>query len=193
MKYISLALRALALIGGILILVGVFGPWISYKFYRVYLFPIPLSPDKFRLSMDAEFKSSPFTFQYTLKHIQSGNITEYGNISFYDPISSLIGIACIIGSFLGFIGPNIDRWKITLTGGALTLLSALSFFLCLPYNINKSNYNFMQHWYLTILGGILIIFTVLLKNLHCMIQKIRERSRAYKEWTPYTRAQRNGV
>jgi len=182
MRYVPLARRAMTLIGGVLVLRGLFGPWISLEFYRAYEFVRPLSPEVSRLSMKTYAKMSPFTFTYILKHLQSGVVTRQGTYHLYDPLASLIGVACIVGIILGALGPNIGRWKLTVIGGVLVLSSAVSFVFCLPNNLPKSEYTIMLNWNLTLLGGIFILSAPALRFLDLTIQKIHARRQLYKKW-----------
>lgn len=146
-------INPLILLGGILILIGIFGPWISLFSHWVY------EDETSHLYGTTKAKMSPFTSTYTLRVLPNNTVLRSGSYSYYDSTASLIGIACIIGTTLGFLGQSIDRWKITSIGGALSLISTLSFLLCIPANITIMSFKLMPHWYLTILGTVLIIFS----------------------------------
>lgn len=156
------------LIGGILTLIGIFGPWFSFYSYSIY---VNGTSEQY---MKTTAKMSPFTSTFTTD-------ARTDNYYFYDPIASFIGVACIIGAILGSLGEYLDRWKITFIGGALPLLSTLSFFTCLPQNISlsyvfKHRFTLMRHWYLTIFGAILIIFSL---GLRLLVLRARMASKRY--------------
>ena len=154
-----------ALIGLILILIGIFGPWISLNSSWIY------NNETSRIYGETYAKMSPFTITFSsnivahspimherkVQIIPSNIFLGEGIKHFYDPLASLIGIVCIMGGIISALGQYIDRWKIAFIGGVLTISSTLSFFICVPNSTNVLFFTVMWHWYLTLLGAILLI------------------------------------
>jgi len=169
-----------ALIGLILIFIGIFGPWISLNSSWTYF------NETSKIYGKSYCKMSPFTITFSsniiahspivherkVEIIPSNTFLGSGIKHLYDPVASLIGIFCIMGAILDFFGQYIDRWKVAFTGGVLTLLSTISFFICLPKNTNVLYFKVMWHWYLTILGTILLIACATFKFMRNFVQNL---------------------
>jgi len=153
------------LIGLIIVLIGIFGPWISLYSNWTYC------NETHKIYGKAYAKMSPFTMTLSSKRIACSSLAKERVVeiipskrylgedtkNFYDPLASLIGIVCILSVILSMFEQYIDRVKIALIGGIINLLSILSFFICLPQNTNALYFTVMWHWYITGLGTILII------------------------------------
>jgi hypothetical protein len=152
------------LIGFILVLIGLTGPWISYSAKWSYI----NGTNKYNGKTYAD--ASPFTLTYTLNVTSStslipGPIRETipiriflgeGTNHFYDPIAFFIGIASIIGASISIISQYKKRWLFSFLGGLLCILSTLSIFITLPGNINVLDSTVLLHWYLASIGAVLI-------------------------------------
>jgi len=166
--------------GLILIFIGVFGPWISLNSSWTYF------NETTRVYGKTFAKMSPFTINFSSNIIAHSPIMKERKVEiipsniflgegidhFYDPVASLIGIVCIIGAIISAFGQYIDRWKIAFIGGVLTLSSTPSFFICLPKSTNLLYFKVMWHWYLTILGAILLIACATFKFMRNFVQNL---------------------
>jgi len=156
----------IALTGFILVLYGILSPWIFFYGYGEFF----NGTEKINVRYDATI--SPFTLTFQFYVLPKNVLLTNGSYYFYDPLASLIGLSCIIGSILGFFGINIIRWKYTLIGITLIILSLFSFFLCIPKNISVLRFNLMTGWYITIFGGlimILLIFPKIINKIYVFI------------------------
>lgn len=151
-------------IGFIIILIGLTGPWISYSAKWSYI----NETNKYHGKTIAE--ASPFTISYTLNVTSStslipGPIRETipirlflgeGTNHLYDPIATIIGIASLIGATISIFSQYKEKWFISFLGGLLCVLSSLSMFFTLPGNINVLDTSVLLHWYLALIGALLI-------------------------------------
>jgi len=184
LRYLKNLIIIVSLIGGIISILGVTGPWISMEFYKVWLENIPGSEDS-RLSVITQVKMSPFILSYSIKHLQSDTITRFDTTIFYNVFASSIGVTCIVCAITNLIATIKEQLKIVLISGALVLTSTQLFFLVLPNNISKSEYIMLPHWYTTILGGFIILLSLLMKYLYRKHEKNIRREKIYEEWSDY--------
>jgi hypothetical protein len=143
----------IALAGSILVIFGVLGPWISFYGYSEFY----NGTEKINLRINATI--SPFTLSFTFYTLPNNALFIKDGYNFYDPLALLIGLFCILGSILGFLGTNLINRKYAFIGITLIILSTLSFFLCIPKNISVLRFYLMPRWYITIFGGIVIIIS----------------------------------
>lgn len=136
-------INLLAIIGGILVLIGLFVPWFSFLVYiirtslklpRVYLSP-------FFISTHAAGKT-----EYLWFPINIGALA--------------VGLICILGAFLGLLGGHINN-RVSCAGGVMSLAATALFPSCLPgyyYNMKLELGGFI-----TAMGSFLMIASALLK------------------------------
>lgn len=150
--------RLLSVIGSSLVIIGLLFPWFNYHL------PQHLGGSRFANSM-AHISVSPFVLSITLT--LTSNRSLYENIEvlshksffFYNSVSSLIGLMCIVGSTLGLIGGCMQRSRISLIGGSASLFTAFFFPFLLPSSVLFIGINCYPTWgfWLSLLGSILIL------------------------------------
>jgi len=154
------------IIGGILVLTGLVGPWFSFSIvdHSVgnYLY-FDMSP--FFLNIKVSKVNDPFN-----------EITSSGCHYFYGADKSLIGIVCIIGAILSFFGGGMDRWKLSLVGGITVLIATLSFSMCLPGYLPGLSVNWGS--YISAFGAIVIISSISLGLLYAKLGSFVRFTRA---------------
>ena len=168
------------LFGSTLVLVGLLGPWISFiaswsyrnETIRIYgRTTAEVSPFFIVYSMMIE-ASSPIEPTRIQRIIPMNVPVGEGVRYFHDAVSLLIGVTCIAGAAVGIIGQYLVRWRISLTGGLLILIAALSFFIILPWNVNQLYLNLKLHWYLTVVGAAIIIAGASLQSMRNLVRNL---------------------
>jgi hypothetical protein len=82
---------------------------------------------------------------------------------FYDPLATIIGISCIIGSLLSSITYFRKKYNLTIIFGILCVISVFSFFITLPNNMSFLNLHIKLSWISALLGSLCIVFINLIK------------------------------
>jgi len=170
-----------AFIGLVLVLIGIFGPWFSFEApWRIY-------NETTRIYGETTADMSPFTIRYSAEVIATSPIEPHERTQriipttisvaddikhLYDPLAFLIGIACITGAIIGLYGHYGDKENFAILGGVLNIFSPLSFFFCLPRNIDLYDFLIMRNWYLTFLGGILITSCAMFHLIGSFVESI---------------------
>lgn len=172
-----------ALIGLILVLIGIFGPWFSFDAnWRTY-------NKTTTIYGKTSTKMSPFTITCSVKVIATSPIIPNTRLQqiiptkisvvdtirhYYDPLASLIGISCIMGVIIGFLGQYTDRRKVNFMGGVISISSTLSLFLVIPKNVDLFDFIIMRSWYLTFWGAILITLCATFHQALVFVQNLVE-------------------
>lgn len=172
-----------ALVGLSLVLTGIFGPWFSFDAdWRTY-------NETASIYGRTSTKMSPFTINCSVKVIAirpiipnerlqpiiPARISVMDTIRHgYDPFASLIGIFCIMGVIIGFLGQYTDRQKVYFIGGAMSISSTLSLFLVIPRNVNLFGFIVMRSWYLTFWGAIFFTFCATFHQILDFVQNLME-------------------
>ena len=172
-----------ALVGLSLVLTGIFGPWFSFDAdWRTY-------NETASIYGRTSTKMSPFTINCSVKVIAirpiipnerlqpiiPARISVMDTIRHgYDPFASLIGIFCIMGVTIGFLGLYTDRRKVYFTGGIISVSSTLSLFLVIPRNANLFGLIVMRSWYLTFWGAILFTFCATFHQILAVVKNFME-------------------
>lgn len=139
-------INLLAIIGGVLALIGLFIPWFNITIYArhgwdpIYTIPVQLTP----LFMKTE--------------IQGKMETQWFQINLG---SNLIGAICITCSILGLVEGITNKQKFSWIGGILTIFAPFIFLSCLP---RQDTYIFFgPGGILTALGGVLMFFSLIVE------------------------------
>lgn len=172
-----------ALIGLSLVLMGIFGPWFSFDAnWKTY-------NETTRIYGKTSTKMSPFTITCSVKVIATRPIIPNMRLQpiiptkisvmdtirhGYDPFASLIGIFCIMGVIIGFLGQYTDRRKVYFIGGAISISSTLSLFLVLPKNVDLFDFIVMRSWYITFWGAIFFTFCATIHQILAFVQNLIE-------------------
>ena len=115
---IKINIRSLIiLIGIILIPLSIFMPWYTAKVY---------GSETIRT-----YYINPLFFSTDVEDTTNSSF-ERITVGFYGVDTSFVGILGVLGNLFSIIGGLIRRWKISLSGGLLTLLSTFAFAACLP-------------------------------------------------------------
>ena len=161
MKTIFDKTRLLNIFGVSLVIIGLlFFPWFNYHI------PQHLKGSKIANSM-AHISVSPFVFSITLTSTSNRSVYEtievlsHKSVFFYSLSSFLIGFACVSGVTLGLIGKYVQKPRIGLIGGSISLFSTLFFPFLLPSSVLFIGINCYPMWgfWLSILGSILILIS----------------------------------
>ena len=139
-------INLLAIMGGVLALIGLFIPWFNITIYArhgwdpIYTIPVQLSP----LFMKTEIQEK---IEIQWFQINLG--------------ANLIGAICITGSILGLVGGIINRQKFSGIGSILTFFSPFIFLSCLPRH--DAHIFLGPGGILTALGGVLMFFSLIVE------------------------------
>ena len=117
-----LKVNLITILGGMLVLTGLVSPWFTFS----------IVDHSIRTCW--KFKMSPFTLTIKVYNVNDpfNEIISSGCHRFYRADTALIGVVCVLGAIFSFLGGGMDRWRLSLVGGVMTLLSTLSFWMCLP-------------------------------------------------------------
>lgn len=115
-------INPLSILGGILVLIGLVGPWFIF------------SGSDVTKGVHIKNKISPFVIniEYSRLNDPFGEVFSSYSVFLYGINTSLIGIVCIIGAVAGIVGGILNRPRVFLTGGILDILGILAFATCMP-------------------------------------------------------------
>ncbi len=173
-----------ALVGLSLVLTGIFGPWFSFEAdWRTYnettnivygRTSTRMSPFTINCSVNV-IATRPIIPNERTQPIVPTKISVMDTIRHgYDPFASLMGIFCIMGVIIGFLGQYTDRRKVYFMGGAVSIASTLFMFLALPRNANLFSLIVMPSWYLTFWGAILFTFCATFHQILAVVKDLME-------------------
>lgn len=102
----------LGIIGGLLVVVGLFFPWFSFSKYSLdQVTVVHFSP--FLLSIDVSGNKTLYWFQLNVG-------------------ATIVGLVCLMGVILGLLGGSTNRGRISGSGGVVSLIATVLFPACIP-------------------------------------------------------------
>ena len=134
-------INPLNLLAIVLIIVGLIGPWFNFNVPAEY-------GDSVKKYLMGHFCISPFYISINVTSTSATSVFEDvgvigSGIFYFDNEKTLfVGILCIFGAFLSFIGECLNRAKITFASGIIVMVSVLSCFLLVPAYVISYNAQF---------------------------------------------------